>query len=88
MKNKIIAALLAFFLGHWGFHWFYLNNVEKGKKYLLWCVIGILTSWLLIGLGILLVLRILALVDAFTFAMKTDDSFNEAYGPIKQILKD
>lgn len=79
MKEKIIAALLAFFLGVWGFQWFYLGDRERGKKYLIWCVVGIVLSWAIIGLIPLVVLGIMALVDCFTFLFMSDKEFNEKY---------
>ena len=84
MKEKIVAALLAFFLGPWGIHWFYLDDREMGKKYLIWCVVGILTCWFLLGLIPLLVLTVLSLVDCFKFLFMTDDEFNEAYNKKKE----
>lgn len=83
MKEKIIAALLAFFLGEWGIHKFYLNEQSAGKKYLIWCIIGICTCWLLIGLIPLLVLWILKLVDCFTILFMSDQEFDEKYNPSK-----
>lgn len=92
MKEKIIAALLAFFLGAWGFQWFYLGDRERGKKYLIWCIIGICTCWLLIGLIPLAVLGIMALVDCFTFLFMSDKEFDEKYNGVtenrKEILND
>ena len=88
MKEKIIAALLAFFLGVWGMHWFYLDDRERGKKYLIWCVVGILTSWLIIGLIPLIVLAVLSLVDCFKFLFMTDDEFNETYNTKKTTTKE
>lgn len=35
MKDKVVAALLAFFLGGFGAHWFYLNRTKNGILYLL-----------------------------------------------------
>ena len=89
-KEKIIAALLAFFLGEWGIHKFYLNEQYSGKKYLIWCVVGILTSWLLIGLIPLVVLLIKKLIDCFTYLFMTDQEFDEKYNrPVeKQVLND
>ena len=78
-KEKIIAALLAFFLGVWGIHWFYLNEQAKGKKYLIWCIVGILLSWALIGLIPLVVLAIMALVDTFKILFMSDEEFDEKY---------
>ena len=90
MKDRIIAALLAFFLGEWGFHKFYLNEQKSGKNYLIWCIVGILTCWLLIGLFPLLVLFVQKLVDCFTYLFMTDEEFNEKYNQKKepQVLND
>ena len=35
MKNKTVAVLLAFFLGGFGIHQFYLGNTTKGIFYIL-----------------------------------------------------
>jgi TM2 domain-containing membrane protein YozV len=78
-KEKIVAALLAFFLGEWGIHKFYLNEQESGKRYLIWCIVGILTSWAVIGLIPLLVLVIKKFVDCFTLLFMSDDEFNDEY---------
>jgi len=89
MKEKIIAALLAFFLGEWGIHKFYLNEQAEGKKYLFWCILGILTSWLVIGLIPLLVLWVKKIVDCFSILFMTDNEFNEKYNQgTKTILND
>lgn len=82
MKEKIIAALLAFFLGEWGIHKFYLNDQQSGKKYLIWCVVGLLTSWLLIGLIPLFVLLIKKFIDCFSYLFMTDAEFDEKYNDI------
>jgi TM2 domain-containing membrane protein YozV len=84
MKEKIVAALLAFFLGEWGIHKFYLNEQESGKKYLIWCVVGILTSWLLIGLIPLVVLCVKKLIDCFTILFMTDYEFDVKYNHIEE----
>lgn len=84
MKEKIVAALLAFFLGEWGIHKFYLNEQESGKKYLIWCVVGILTSWLLIGFIPLIVLGVLKLVDCFTILFMSDHEFDVKYNHIEE----
>ena len=79
MKQKIIAALLALFLGELGIHWFYLDDQKKGKKYLIWLIVGLLTSWAFIGLIPIVVLAILAIADCFKFLFMTDEEFNEKY---------
>lgn len=79
MKEKIIAALLALFLGQMGIHWFYLNDQKKGKNYLIWFIVGVLTCWLLIGLIPLVVLAIIAFVDCFKLLFMTDEEFYRQY---------
>lgn len=48
-KSKILAAVLAFFLGGLGVHNFYLGNTSRGVTQLVLTVIGWVTSILLIG---------------------------------------
>jgi TM2 domain-containing membrane protein YozV len=53
MKNKIVAALLAFFLGGFGIHKFYLGEGVAGVIYLLFCwtlIPGIIAFFEFIGL--------------------------------------
>ena len=91
MKQKIIAALLAFFLGEWGIHKFYLNEQEQGKKYLIWCVVGILLSPVLIGLIPLIVLVVKKFIDCFSILFMTDQEFDEKYNSSnskREILND
>lgn len=91
MKNKIIAALLAFFLGEWGFHKFYLNDKEAGKNYLIWCLVGIFLSPIVIGIIPLLVLLVKKLVDCFTYLFMSDEEFDEKFnnaGHEKGVLTD
>ena len=87
-KEKIIAALLAFFIGEWGVHKFYLNEQESGKKYLIWCVVGVLTSWLLIGLIPLTVLFVKKIIDGANYLLMTDDEFDGMYNRKTWITKD
>ena len=89
MKEKIVAALLAFFLGEWGIHKFYLNEQKQGKRYLIWCVIGIVLSPVLIGLIPLVVLLVKKLIDCFSILFMTDEEFDEKYnGRNHKILTD
>jgi len=62
-KSKIIAALLAFFLGTFGIHNFYLGYTGKGVVQLILGLIGYATSWLLIGLFILIPLAFWVFIE-------------------------
>lgn len=65
MKNKVTAALLAFFLGGFGVHRFYLGQVGKGVLYLLFCWTPI--PW------------IIAFIDFIVFLTTGEKSFNFKY---------
>lgn len=48
-KNKIVAAVLAFFLGTFGAHNFYLGHTSKAVTQLVLTIIGYITLIFLIG---------------------------------------
>lgn len=65
MKNKTTAAILAFFLGGFGVHRFYLGQAGLGLAYLLFC-------WTFIP-------AIIAIVDFIIFLTMSDEAFNMKY---------
>lgn len=65
-KSKLVAALLAFFLGYLGVHHFYLGNNKKGFIYLGLC--------LLFGIS-----GILAIIDGISILMCSDEVFAQKY---------
>jgi len=67
MKDKTIAAILAFFLGGFGVHRFYLDQVGKGIAYLLFSWTGIPS--------------IIGFVDFIGFLMYSEADFNRKYNP-------
>ncbi len=67
MKNRYIAALLAFFLGGLGVHKFYLGK-WTGVIYLLFC-------WTYIP-------SIIALIEGILYLTKGEEAFNEKYNGI------
>lgn len=66
MKNRGIAAILAFFLGAFGIHKFYLGKPLQGIIYLLLC-------WTIIP-------GILGVIEAILYLLTTDEAFHEKYG--------
>jgi TM2 domain-containing membrane protein YozV len=72
-KNKLAAALLALFLGHWGVHKFYLNKQGAGIIMLLCGTIGILLIIPFIAV------RIISLVEFVVYLTKTDRDFHRDY---------
>ncbi|MDM1548614.1 TM2 domain-containing protein [Empedobacter falsenii] len=65
MKNKIVAALLALFLGGIGVHQFYLGNNKKGIFYLLF-------FWTLIP-------SMIAFIDFIILLTMNEELFNNKY---------
>ncbi|MGQ9847493.1 MAG: TM2 domain-containing protein [Bacteroidales bacterium] len=62
-KDQVVALLLCFFLGMLGIHSFYLGNTTKGAIQLAMFLVGLLTTFLIIGYVILLALWIWVLID-------------------------
>ncbi|AHB72568.1 hypothetical protein P262_p1087 (plasmid) [Cronobacter malonaticus] len=65
-KNRISAALLAFFLGGFGAHKFYLGKIGQGLLYLIFC-------WTFIP-------SIIAFVEFIIYLCDTDENFARKYG--------
>lgn len=64
-NSKIVAALLAFFLGGFGIHKFYLGQTGMGIVYLLFC-------WTLIP-------GFIAFIEGIIFLIMSDEVFNQKY---------
>lgn len=79
MRNKTVAALFALFLGNLGIHKFYLGEKNAGLTYLICTLVGWLTCWLIIGLLPILVVSILAFVDAIKLLLMEPEEFNRLY---------
>ena len=65
-RNRVVAALLAFFLGGFGIHEFYLGRPGWGIAYLLLC-------WTFIP-------AVLGFIDAILLLMMSEARFVRKYG--------
>ena len=81
-KERFLAILFALIVGCYGIVWFYLQDNNKAIKYLVTTIIGVLTSFLFIGLIPLVIVAILALIDALKFAFMSDEEFNKLFNTI------
>lgn len=65
-KNRVVAAILALFVGGLGVHHFYLGNFVLGAVYLIF-------SWTFIP-------ALIAIVEAIMMFVMSDEAFAEKYG--------
>ncbi len=65
-RSRLVAILLAFFLGWFGAHKFYLGQVGWGIVYLLFC-------WTFIP-------AVVAFIEAIILLVMSDHEFNSKYG--------
>ncbi|AJJ25975.1 TPA: NINE protein [Yersinia enterocolitica] len=65
-RNRVVAALLAFFLGGFGAHKFYLGKIGQGFLYLIFC-------WTFIP-------SIIAFIEFIIYLCNSDEEFARKYG--------
>jgi TM2 domain-containing membrane protein YozV/cold shock CspA family protein len=73
-KNKLVAALLAFFLGGIGIHKFYLGKTTAGVIMLLCGTIGWITFGIVPG-----IIWIIAFIEFIIYLVKSDAEFHRDY---------
>jgi TM2 domain-containing membrane protein YozV/cold shock CspA family protein len=73
-KSKIVAFLLAFFLGAFGIHKFYLGCNKEGMIMLVVFIVGIL----LVGIPSF-VIGVIAFIESLIYIFKSDKEFEEIY---------
>lgn len=71
-KSKMVAFLLWLFLSAFGAHQFYMGDSNKGITQVILFWVGWLTSFLGIGIVMLLVWAIWVIVDLFLISGKVD----------------
>lgn len=73
-KSKLVAGLLALFVGGLGIHKFYLGNNTAGIVMLLCSLFGIILLFIPTA-----VVGIIALIEAILYLTKSDEQFEETY---------
>ncbi len=75
-KNRIVAGLLAIFLGSYGVHHFYLGNNRTGVIFLLCTLVG----WILIFIPPIVV-WVISIVQGIRYLTSTDEDFERNFVP-------
>jgi TM2 domain-containing membrane protein YozV len=78
-KSKVVAGLLALFLGHLGIHKFYLGYTGAGVTLLVTTLISGVLTFAVIGFLGLFVVGVICLVECFTYLTKSDKDFARIY---------
>lgn len=73
-KSKLVAGLLAIFLGVFGFHKFYLGYKIQG---LIMLIISVGSVFL--TLVPIVIINIIAFIEGIRYLVKSDDDFEEIY---------
>ncbi len=76
--NRTTAAILAFFLGWFGAHKFYLGRPGIGAIFLLVNTVGLFFTWILAFLPNIAT-GVIALVEFIIFLTKSDEEFHRIY---------
>lgn len=78
-NKKIMAGVLAIFLGGLGVHKFILGYNKEGIILLSITLVGILTTCLVIGVFILWIPGIIGLIEGIIYLTKSDEEFYRTY---------
>lgn len=73
-KSKVVAALLAFFLGAFGFHKFYLGCTIAGITMLMVFILG----FILLGIPSVII-GLIAFIESIIYIVKSDEDFEVRY---------
>ena len=73
-KNKVVAMLLAFFLGGFGIHKFYLGCTKAGVIMLVVFLLG----FVLFGIPSFII-GVISLIEAILYIAKSDADFKRTY---------
>ena len=78
-KDKLVAGLLAIFLGAFGIHKFYLGIRNPGIIMASIGGAGFLLSFVGIGLPILIVIAIIGFIEGIVYLSKSNEEFEQIY---------
>lgn len=78
-NKKLLAGLLAIFVGYLGVHKFILGYNKEGFILLGGFIIGVLTYCFIIGIFIIMAVGIVSLIEGILYLTKSDEEFYQTY---------
>ena len=78
-NKKLMAGLLAIFVGYLGVHKFILGYNKEGIILLVAFLVGIVTYCFVIGIFIVLAVGIVTLIEGIIYLTKSDEEFYNTY---------
>jgi len=78
-NKKLLAGLLAIFVGYLGVHKFILGYNKEGFILLGGFLIGIITYCFIIGIFIIMAVAVVSLIEGILYLTKSDEEFYETY---------
>ncbi|MCH6196190.1 TM2 domain-containing protein [Corynebacterium mastitidis] len=79
-RSYIVAALLAFFLGEFGVHNFYIGYRTRAITQLVLYIVGWVLSFVLIGIPIVIAVHVWAFVDFVLILLRAGTYATDPYG--------
>lgn len=78
-NKKLIAGLLALFVGYLGIHKFILGYNKEGIILLAGFAIGLITYCFIIGIFIIMAVAIIPFIEGIIYLTKSDEDFYNTY---------
>ncbi len=78
-NKKMLAGLLAIFLGSFGVHKFILGYQKEGVILLVATVIGYILTCFVVGIFVLVATGAIGLIEGIIYLTKTDEDFYNTY---------
>jgi len=78
-NKKLIAGLLAIFLGSLGIHKFIMGYKKEGLILLIASIVGYVTMCIVVGFFILMATGIVGIIEGIIYLTKSDEEFYETY---------
>jgi TM2 domain-containing membrane protein YozV len=78
-NKKLLAGLLALFVGYLGIHKFILGYNKEGIILLVGFIVGCITYCFIIGIFIIMAVAIIPFIEGIIYLTKSDEDFYQTY---------